>query len=259
MNEQQSVTRSDVSRIMDFAISIGGEVLMRGGELWRVEQAINDIFFTYGLESEGIFMLPHTLIISAAIEGEEPVIRQRYVGDIMVNMDELSRLAALLHKIHSEKPAPDQLMGLLKEATEFHRYKPYMVICGMVVALLSLNYLIGGDIIDALFIGVGIAVVMGVDMYLSEIPGTQKLMVSAVGSFAIGMVDVLGYRFGIVSDPFHIMVVTAIGLVPGIPLINSCREVLCGRVLCGSLLFTQAFLSVLAVVCGFALALSIGY
>ena len=251
---------SDTVQIMDFAVALGVEVLVRGGELWRVEEVINSIFHTYGLQDGGIFMLPHTLIISARAENEEePVIRQKNVGEIVVDMEELSRLTALIHKVHEEKPMPGELMGMLRDAIQGKHYSAYMTVCGMVIALLSLNYLIGGDLIDATFISFGIAVVMGADIYLSSIPGTQKMVVSALGSFAIGLIDVIGYRMGIITDPFHVMVVTAIGLVPGIPLINSCREILCGRVLCGSLLFMQAFMGVLAVVCGFGVALAIGY
>lgn len=250
----------DTARIMDFSIALGEEVLLRGGELWRVEEVINGIFHTYGLQDGGIFMLPHTLIISARAEsGGEPVIRQKNVGEIVVDMEELSRLTTLAHKVYREKPMPEELMGMLREAIKCNRYPAFMTVCGMVIALLSLNYLIGGNLTDAVFIGFGITIVMGGDIYLSSIPGTQKMAVNALGSFAVGLIDVIGYRMGMNVDPFHVIVVTAIGLVPGIPLINSCRKMLCGRVLCGSLLFMQAFMGVLAAVCGFGVALAIGY
>ncbi len=257
--DEKRLTQSDTAAVMDFAVSLGEAVLIRGGELWRVEEVINSIFRTYGLKDGGIFMLPHTLIISAKAEGLEPVIRQKNVGEILVDMEELSGLTTLIHRIHKEKPDPKKLMGMLEQATEVENYSDVMKICGMVAALLSLNYLIGGNLTDAFFIGVGIAVVMGFDMYLSSIPGTQKMAVSAAGAWLVGIMDVIGYRMGMITDPFHVMVVTAIGLVPGIPLINSCREMLCGRVLCGGLLFMQAFMGVLAVVCGFGVALAIGY
>lgn len=255
--EENRLTRSDIAAVMDFAAALGEAVLIRGGELWRVEEVINSIFRTYGLQDGGIFMLPHTLIISARADGLEPVMRQKNVGEIVVDMEELSGLTTLIHRINKERPAPETLMEMLEQAEEGEHYPPILTICGMVVALLSLNYLIGGNVIDALFIGVGITIVMGLDMYLSSVPGTQKMAVSAAGAWLVGMLDVIGCRMGLISEPFHVMVVTAIGLVPGIPLINSCREMLCGRVLCGGLLFMQAFMGVLAVVCGFGVALAI--
>lgn len=255
--EENRLTRSDIAAVMDFAVALGEAVLIRGGELWRVEEVINSIFHAYGLQDGSIFMLPHTLIISARAEGLEPVTRQKNVGEIVVDMEELSSLTTLIHRINKERPAPETLMEMLEQAEEGEHYPPILTICGMVVALLSLNYLIGGNVIDALFIGAGITIVMGLDMYLSSVPGTQKMAVSAAGAWLVGMLDVIGCRMGFISDPFHVMVVTAIGLVPGIPLINSCREMLCGRVLCGGLLFMQAFMGVLAVVCGFGVALAI--
>ncbi|MEZ3468199.1 MAG: threonine/serine exporter family protein [Schaedlerella sp.] len=230
--EEKRLTRSETAAVMDFTATLGEAVLIRGGELWRVEEVINSIFCTYGLKDGGIFMLPHTLIISARSEGMEPVIRQKNVGEIIVDMEELSGLTTLIHRIHQEKPAPEKLMGMLGNAAKGDCYPAILKICGMAIALLSLNYLIGGNLMDAVFIGVGIVLVMGLDMYLSVIPGTRKMAVSAAGAWLAGMIDVIGCRMGVLPDPYHVMVVTALGLVPGIPLINSFREMLCGRVLC---------------------------
>jgi uncharacterized membrane protein YjjP (DUF1212 family) len=255
MSEQK--TNREVAQIMDFSLALGEEILVRGGELWRVEAVLNDIFKVYGLQNTSIFMLPHTLIISTRKEGEETIIRQRTIGNIVVNMEELSRLNTLIREVLDTEPAPEKLSWMLAEAIRGKSYSEPMTVLGMVIALLSLNYIIGGGVIDAVFIAIGIILVMGADMYLSHIPGTQKMFVCAVGTFVVGMIDMAAYRMGIVTDPYHIMVVTAIGLVPGIPLINSCREVFCGRVLGGSLLFMTAFMETLAVVCGFGIAISV--
>ena len=245
-----------VAQVMDFAISLGEQVLVRGGELWRVENVLNDIFHTYDLQETGIFMLPHTLIISTKATGEETVIRQRNVGSIVVDMDELSRLNTMIRTVVAEKPEPEKLSKLLNDAIKGNAYSKPMTLLGMICALLSLNYFIGGGWKEAIFIALGISIVMGNELYLSDIPGTNKMAVNAVGSFVVGALDLIATRVGFISDPYLVMVVTAIGLVPGIPLINSCREMLCGRILCGGLLFMQAFMETLAVVCGFAIAIS---
>lgn len=243
--------------VMDFSASLGEEVLIRGGELWRVDIVLNEIFQTYGLQNVSIFMLPHTLLISTKNDGQETVIRQRTVGGIVVNMDELSRLHTLIRQVQETAPDPSDLDGLLKQAVQGKTYSEPMTVLGMVIALVSLNFIIGGDWKDAIFVALGIAIVMGSDMYFSGERGISKMVVCGLGSFLIGLIDMAAWRMGLVSDPYHIMVVTAIGLVPGIPLINSCREMLCGRVLGGSLLFSTAFMETLFAVCGFAVSISI--
>lgn len=112
-------------------------------------------------------MLPHTLIISAGADGLEPVMRQKNVGEILVDMEELSALTRLIHRIHKERTAPEMLMGMLENTAHTESYSPLWKICGMLAALLSLNYLIGGNLIHAAFIGIGIVLVMGLDIYLN--------------------------------------------------------------------------------------------
>lgn len=243
---------------MDFAVDLGEKVLVCGGELWRVEQILRQIFDAYGLLDTNIFMLPHTLIITTKDPNHETILRHRSVGGIVVNMDELSQLNTLIRRVVETRPASGELKGMLEETLSGgkHYSKPLTVL-GMVIALVSLNYIIGGDWRDAIFVALGISIVMGADMYLSDIPGSNKMVICGLGSFVIGAMDMLAWRAGIVADPYHILVVTAIGLVPGIPLINSCRELLCGRVLGGALLFMTAFMETLFAVCGFAVAISL--
>lgn len=131
--EENKLTRSDTAAVMDFAAALGEAVLIRGGELWRVEEVINSIFRTYGLQDGGIFMLPHTLIISARADGLEPVMRQKNVGEIVVDMEELSGLTTLIHRINKERPAPETLMEMLEQAEEGEHYPPILTICGMAV------------------------------------------------------------------------------------------------------------------------------
>lgn len=259
MNELRSMpaTAEKVSMVMDFSVSLGEEILVRGGELWRVETILNDIFRSYGLKGTSIFLLPHTLLISTKNDGQEPIIRQRTIGSIMVNMEELSRLNTLIRQVQEAPPEPSELDGLLKKAIEGKTYSEPMTVFGMVIALLSLNYIIGGDWRDAIFIAMGITIVMSADMYFGASPDVNKLVVCGTGSFLIGLIDMAAWRLGLVLDPYHIMIVTAIGLVPGIPLINSCRELLCGRVLGGAMLFMTAFMETLFVVFGFAIAISL--
>lgn len=246
---------TDTEAIMDFAAALGERVLIRGGELWRVDEVLRRIFAAYGLTEESIFMLPHTLSISARQPGQSPVQRQRDVGNIVVDLEELTRLNRLVERVCLFRPQPGQLRELLEQAVAEPGYPAPMTLLGMVCALLSLNFLIGGGPSEAVFVAFGITLVMGSSLFLSPVPGTNSMAVCAVGALLAGAVDLWGYQLGLTSDPYLVMVVTSLGLVPGIPLINACREMLCGRVLCGGLLFMQAFMETLAAACGFAVAI----
>lgn len=251
----QPLTHEDLCKLLDFCVCLGKEIVTRGGELWRVNAVLNEFFEIYGVKNTSIFMLPHNLVISGAAEGLEPVIRMSDIGNFHLNMEEITQFMHMTNKILEEVPAPSELDGRLKEALQAKHYSKPMVVLGMVIALLSLNVIIGGTWRDAILIALGISCVMGSEMYLSSFPGTNKIILTFVGSFLIGVVDMICFRLGFVSDPYHIMIVTSIGLIPGIPLINALREMILGRILGGGLLFTTAFIETAAAVCGFALSM----
>ena len=259
-SDDSLVTYVDKStaKIMDFAVDLAADILVHGGELWRVELIVKDILEVYDFKNINLFMLPHTIILSTQADKREPVFRQREVGGMHINSDRLSQLNRLIRKVKAEKPDPDKLAGLLNEARESaNNYSRLMIVTGMAIALASLNFIIGGTVADAVFIALGIYIVMGADLYLSAVPGTNKMLLTGVGTFLIGIMFILTSNYGITSNMFHLMVITSIGLIPGIPLINACREVLCGRILGGALLFATAFIETLAVVCGYAVAISV--
>lgn len=249
--------RKELSELMDFAVELGARVLTSGGEIWRVDDILHLVFHQYGIDNPDIFILPHTLMISVQQPGEEPVMRHRTVGDIMVDMEQLTLLNRLAWEVRDQNIPTNELVGKLHAIPRHPVYKRPMIIFGMMIALLSLNYFIGGGVNGGILVAIGIILAMGTQMYMHEIFPVNRLLLCGLSSLLAGSVIMAGFKLGFHSNPYLLMIINCIGLIPGIPLINACREVLNGRVLSGGLLFMTAFLETLAVACGFYLALVI--
>ncbi|MBO6163779.1 MAG: threonine/serine exporter family protein [Lachnospiraceae bacterium] len=249
--------RKELNELMDFAVEFGARVMTSGGEIWRTDDLLHLIFHAYGIEEPDIFMLPHTLMISVQPEDQEPVMRHKTVGDILVNMEQLTQLNRLAWEIRDNHIPVSTLKEKLHAISIHPPYPRPMIICGMAIALLSLNYFIGGGVMGGVLVSIGIAIAMGTQMYMHEIFPVNHLLLCGISSFLAGSVIMIGYKTGLHSNPYLLMIINCIGLIPGIPLINACREMLNGRVLSGGLLFMTAFLETLAVACGFYLSLVI--
>lgn len=249
--------RKELSCLMDFAVDFGGRVLMSGGEIWRVDDLLHLVFHSYGIENPDIFMLPHTIMISVQNPGEEPVMRHHTVGDIMVNMEQLTCLNRLAWDIRDQNIPVSELKEKLEAIPSHPPYPRPVIICGMMIALLSLNHFIGGGLTGGLLVALGIVAAMGTQMYMHEIFPVNHLLLCGLSSLLAGSIIMIGCRMGLHDNPYLLMIINCIGLVPGIPLINACREILNGRVLSGGLLFMTAFLETLAVACGFYLSMCI--
>lgn len=243
--------------LLDFAVLLGERILVRGGEFWRTEELLNCIFRAYGVEDVQIFLLPHLLLVSIRNGGKSQLTRQKTIGDTDVNLEELTRLNALVRQVCTERPKPELLLEMLAETTRAKGYTFPQVVGGMVLALLTLVYLFEGCVNDAVFSVIGILLVMLMQKFLnSHIRGVNKLVLNAAGTFLVGVIAI-GASSVLVMDPYVVMIVVAFGLMPGVPLINSFRELLCGRVMTGTLLILQVFAETLSIVAGYYVAIEL--
>lgn len=247
----------DTALVLDFAVALGREVMICGGEMWRVEQVLNDIFKAYHLIETSIYMDIHSLIISGRREGESHVIRQIQVGDIASEMERLTRLTRLTGKVCSQPPAPCRLKAMLDQAIGAPTYDNRTQMIAIVCALVSFTYILGGNWRDALMAGVGIIVFRLCNQFFADVPGTNPTVLHATVAFVVGCgVSFVTFRLGFQESPYMAVIVMAFGLIPGLPLINACREIFCGRVLCSVQLFLQSFVETAIVVSGFVAAIN---
>lgn len=256
MEQQHSVClASRTGLILDFAAALGREVMVCGGEMWRVEEVLQNIFRVYDFEESSIYMELHTLVISARSRGEEPLLRQVTVGDINPELERLTRLTRLITRVCVERPNPESLDGMLRKALEGPVYPTWATTLGMVCALGSIDYIIGGSLQDGVMAVLGILIFLWSDSFFSSVPGTNHMMLRLSTAFLVGLLISAACRVGFLTQPYMAAIVAAFGLIPGIPLINACREVFCGRVLCGFSLFMQAFIETAIVITGMVLAM----
>ncbi len=247
--------KKELSMILDFASEVGERVLVCGGEIWRVDEIMKQVFKTYEVKDPNMFILPHTIIISARTEDGEMIMRHRTPGEIHPNMEQLTELNQMIRGVRKNRPAPEELPELIRLVPNKPAYPRHMIILGMTIALLSLNYFIGGGLIGGVLVACGIIIAMSVQMYMDEIFPMNRFVLCGLGSFLAGSLFMAAFRFGLHDNPYLLMVITCIGLIPGVPLINACRELLNGKVLSGGLLFMTAFLETTAVACGFYLSM----
>lgn len=255
LEKQKPLSRLEVAQLTEFAVDYGASLLMSGGEIWRADMMIRRIFDIYGFKNVELFILPHTVMVSVLPAGEREMVSvHKEVGEIHVNLEQLTVLNRLVWSLQKQTLPTAELGKKLRDITVGHVYPRYMIIAGMALALVSLSYYFRAGVMGAILVTIGIAVAMGFQMYLGEKLHVNRFLLCGAAAFLAGCVLMLGSAIGLHPDPYLLMVINCIGLIPGIPLINACREILFGKVLSGGLLFMTAFIETLAVACGFALS-----
>ena len=91
--------KTELSYILDFASEVAERVLVCGGEIWRVDEIMKQVFKTYEVKDANMFILPHTIIISARTADGETVMCHRTPGEIHPNMEQLTKLNLMVRGV----------------------------------------------------------------------------------------------------------------------------------------------------------------
>lgn len=248
---------TDADHIMDFAMALGEQLIICGGELWRAEEILNTVFHVYEMEDASVMILPNLLTISARKAGHKVITRQRNIGEVSVNLEKLTRLKRLVHSLCTDREEPEKLMERFRQAADVPPYSSGIALLGLLTAILSLVYLFQGNWAEAGLVLFCIVGVYGIRVVLGRMRDANHMAVNAVASFFAGTVALFAGGMSGGIDPYLVMIVSAFAMLPGIPLINSARELLYGRVMSGSLMLLQAFLETGFIVAGFYLSIAL--
>lgn len=80
-------------------------------------------------------------------------------------------------------------------------------------------------------------------------------MFTLLTSFVAGLICLLTIRLGIGINQDKVMIGIIMLLIPGINMMNSLRDMICGDIITGMLKLAESLMVAIAIACGFALAI----
>ena len=107
----------DYYALLDLCTDLGYRLAMSGAETFRVEESINLIMQTYGIQAEA-FAIPNNLTVSIETPEGKPMTRMRRIGLHGNDLDSVERYTNLSRRICSEKPDPKVAVQWMKETDD---------------------------------------------------------------------------------------------------------------------------------------------
>ncbi|MGF0033890.1 threonine/serine ThrE exporter family protein [Bariatricus sp. SGI.154] len=245
---------NDVEYILDFVAGLGSRMLYTGANLERVDDTMTRICLSYHLESISIFSLSSTIIVSARSAGGAYGSRQITVPPASIHLEKLNRLNCLSRRICAEKPEPAVLAGLLEEAEQVEEYSVLTVILGYLAAMTSLCVIFGGNILDIVAADCITVALYWIVRWLSR-PNLNHIVVNTLCMWFAGTLAIVLVSLGIGEHVFSIIITSSMMMIPGIPLVNSVRNILCGNEMNGIIEFFKVILETIAIVLGLILSI----
>lgn len=219
------------------AIEIGSAMIENGAEIYRVEDTIDRILKSKGIENASIFCISSMIIIRTNSTVEVKRIKKNDLD--LFAIDELNEKSRAI-------------CGNYDYIERKNNYSLIIRLISIIFATGSFCIYFGGNFYDAVLSGIiGIIITYKKSVIKGEFART--LCDSAIA----GILSYIPTLFTDATHPDKIMIGTIMLLIPGLTIGNAMRDIMNSDVLSGIIELTSAIFTALAIALGFAVAVVI--
>lgn len=236
--------------VLDFCKELAKSMLVSGANIERVNLSCEKICHAYGLHDVTCASMSRRVEIAAKDKDQNYSSRQTDVPPLAINLEKLKKLNSLSFMVAHELPDPSTLRGLLSEI-KTNDFPVWAILLGNIVALLGLGRIFNAGWTDLIMITIN-TVLIFFSLKLFDKIKLNKIIVNFLTMFVCSLLTLGLYKAGFVKSFFVVLICNTFLLIPGIPMINCARNLLCGNELNGLVDFFKVFLEVCTIVAGIA-------
>lgn len=245
----------DIEYILDFVVSLGKIQIMSGASLERFNDMAGRICHSYGLHAVSIFSLNTHLAVSAKDAEGNFAYRQTSVPSFGIHLERLRSLNQLSLTVCRELPDPKTLRARLREAERVREYPPFAPVLGHALAALSLSFIFDDSPRDAVSSALVIVVLYFLLLALAR-TGLNRIITNTCSAFAIGALSIFLERLGLAEHALNVIIANTLIIIPGVPMVNAARNLLCGNEMNGILQMFKVFLESATLAFGLVLSMT---
>ena len=241
-----------IEYILDFCKELGKQMIASGANIERVNLSIERICHAYGLHDVTCANLSSRISISAKDENKLYAHRQTDVPPQNINLEKLKKLNNLAFDVCRDKPKEDTLYDLL-HGIKTNDFPWWVMMIGFLVAMMGLARIFCAGFTEILVVELNTLLLFGLSRALTKVH-INKIITNFFSMFLCSLIA-MGLYAAHFIDNFYIVVITnAFFLIPGIPMINCARNILCGNEMNGAIDLLKVLLEVCSIVAGVAAA-----
>ena len=242
--------------LLDTAIEAGYRLLENGAEISRVEESIQRILLSYGVESCDVFAIPSCIIVTIRETGATPLTRIKRIYSRETNLGQVTLLNGLCRRICHDTPSFEQVRQSLKKIDESPVFSYPIQILGYALISSAFTLFFGGTALDACVAILCGALLRLVLRAMSRFH-TNPFFINLAGSAMTATVAFLAIRAGLADHMDKIIIGTLMNLVPGVAITTSMQDIIAGDLIAGITKLTEALLTATAIALGTGLALTV--
>lgn len=239
--------------LLDLATDMGYELAMTGAETFRVEESIQRILKSYGVEAE-VFAIPNYLVVSIVTETGKPITRMRRIGFHGNDLAGVERLNGLSRTICADRPEPEEAIRRLDDVRASQpKYSPAVFLLGHFLGASGYGILFGCGWADALCAGLCGILIGLVNRQMNRLK-VNPFFSTLTAAFLMSLLAYSMTNLGIASRPDAVIIGALMILVPGLLFTNAMRDIIFGDTNSGINRIVQVLLIAAAIALGTAVA-----
>ncbi|MBQ4431686.1 MAG: threonine/serine exporter family protein [Synergistaceae bacterium] len=246
---------NELDDILNFCVNLARQMILAGANLERVHLAVEVICKTYHLQDISIFFLSSYISLGAYDSEGNYSSRQASIPPAGIHLEKLRSLNQLSYKVAEIKPNPKVLGQMLERAEQAKEYNTLIVLLGRICAMTFLSFIFGGTIREV-FPVAAVTALMHFLMPLLENTGLDRIVINALTMFISTLAALAFVHSGFSGNLAVILITISMIVIPGIPLVNAMRNLLCGREINGILQMLKIVIETLALGMGMYVAIA---
>lgn len=239
--------------LLTCAMDIGESMLRSGAEVYRVEDCIRRICFSYGASNVDVFSITSSILLTVEFPGEKRMTQTRRIDSFSTDLERVDKLNHLSRSMCKEKMDYDSFQKKFRAIIEKKRYG-YLAETGAFVLIAAVfTVFFGGSWQDAVISGL-IGAILKATVHFSALVNFNRVLSNLIASFVMSTMAFLFVRSGFARSVEMIVIGNIMLLIPGVLLTNSIRDMISGDTMTGILRFAEAIILALAIAGGYILA-----
>ena len=244
-----------IDYVLDFCKELGKQMIVSGANIERVNHCIERVCHAYGLHDVTCANLSTRISISAKDEEKTYAHRQTDVPPQVINLERLKKLNNLSFEVVKNTPDEKTLYDLLHSVTS-NDFPWWIMMLGFMVAMMALARIFCAGWSEILIVELNTLILFGLSKLFSKVH-INKIITNFISMFLCSMIAMGFYALGFINNFYIVAITNAFFLIPGIPMINCARNLLCGNEMNGAIDLLKVLLEVLTIVAGVAAAYAI--
>ena len=241
-----------IDYILDFCKELGKQMIACGANIERVNLCVERICHAYGLHDVTCANLTTRISISAKDENKHYAHRQTDVPPQNINLERLKKLNNLSYYVKNNLPEESTLPTLLKEVKS-NDFPWWIMMIGFLVAMAMLARMFNAYPAELLVVELNTLLLFGLSRLFTKVH-INKIITNAISMLLCSLIAMAFYAIGFIPNFYVVIITNAFFLIPGIPMINCARNLLCGNEMNGVIDLLKVLLEILAIVAGLAAA-----